>query len=115
MLGVNYDNETMLVVEMRSHTNTGGSQAKEGARSTMVMSASGYALSRQKAKALPAIPEPEVKTFGFDMGNVDRGEKAKVLLLQPAKLPARSATSYMFSCESHYEMRECEQHHQIVS
>ena len=38
-----------------------------GARSTMVIRACLKARSSQKAKALPAIPEPEMRMFGDDI------------------------------------------------
>jgi hypothetical protein len=39
----------------------------DGARSTMVILAFGKARRRQKAKTLPAMPEPEMRTLGEDM------------------------------------------------
>lgn len=44
---------------------------RDGARSTIVMLAFGYARRRQKAKTLPAIPEPEMRTLGDAMFHRD--------------------------------------------
>jgi hypothetical protein len=40
---------------------------RDGARSTIVMFALGYARRRAKAKTLPAMPEPEMRILGDDM------------------------------------------------
>ena len=40
---------------------------RDGARSTIVILALGYALRREKAKTLPAMPEPDMRTLGEAM------------------------------------------------
>ena len=56
----------MSTAELRISTLAPVSRSA-GSRSTIVIFAFGYARSRQDAKTLPAIPEPEMRTLSPDM------------------------------------------------
>jgi len=74
-----------------------------GSRSTIVMFALGYARSRQDAKTLPAIPEPEMRTLSFDMAGVFEiiFEVCYGCRVAEILLALRGDQSHLYRCLSH--------------